>query len=105
MGISCATKLKVAFFQPGVHEDFGHVPVIEHRVRGEIFRHLAEACLHGRLASCAAHARFGIADDAGRLVDHLFVDERFDGEIGRRRIASGIGHEARATNPFAAELG
>ena len=65
----------------------------------------AEAGLQTRLASRAADAGLGIADNAGSAVDHTGLQEGTKREIGGRGIAARVRNQPRGGDPLTAELG
>ena len=103
-GSSCAVKLNSRSSRPRDLQHLGHVPVRQDGVGREVLGDLAEAGLEAGLAARAADARFGVADDARGAVDHAGFDQRPDGQVGGRRIAARVGHQARAGNALAAEF-
>ncbi len=75
-----------------------------HRVRLEVVRGLGEEQVDLRLAAGAAHSRFGVGDQV-RMIDEGGLDERQQGELDRRGIAAGIGHEPCAADPLPVDFG
>ena len=88
-------EAELVLFEAGDLEHFGDVAVVEDGVRREVFGDFAEAGLEAGLASRAADAGFGVADDAGGAIDHAGFDQRAEGEIGGGGVAAGVGDEAR----------
>ena len=90
-GSSCAVKLNSLLLEAASEQHFGHVPMVQDRVSGEVLGDLAEAGLEAGFAAGAADARFGVADDAGGAIDHARFEQRPDGEIGGGRVTAGVG--------------
>ena len=88
-------EAELALFEAGDLEHFGDVAMVQDGVRREVFGDLAEAGFEAGLASRAADAGFGVADDAGGAIDHAGFDERAEGEVGGGGVAAGVGDEAR----------
>ncbi len=80
------------------------MPVIEHRIGGEVVGDLAKAGLQRGLAAGAAHAGLGVADDSGGSVGDAACDQGLDGEIRGRGVAARIRDQASGANALAAEL-
>ncbi len=104
-GSSCAVKLNSLLFQAGDVEHFRHVAMMEDRVRREVFGDLAEAGLQAGLASRAADAGLGVADNAGGAVDDAGFQQGTKGEVGGGGVAARVRNQARGGDPLAAELG
>src|SRR5579862_600589 len=85
--------------------NFRCVPVREQTVRTEIFVHLHEMRLALWLFSCAAYARFTVANDPARYVDPAGLDERPQPQNHRSWVATGIGDESRCRQRRCIQLG
>ena len=66
-----------------------------HAVRLEVIRRFGEQRVHLRLAAGAAHAGLRIGDQVLEVGATAF-HERQKSELHRRRVATGVGHDARA---------
>ena len=78
---------------------------IPHSVGSEILGDLAEQQLAlGRIAG-ARHAARRVGDDRCSIRDETALEQRRERNKNRRRIASGIGDELRATHRCAVQLG
>ena len=87
-------KAKIALFETRNHQHLRDVPVVENRVSGEILRYFAERGFECRFAASAGNARLRIADDPGAEIDDAGIDQRFDGEVCRCWITTGVGNES-----------
>ena len=81
-----------------------YVPVLQHAIRAEILRHLAEMRLQARLAPRAGDARLRIANDLRARRDCAGLHQRAQGQVRRRRIAARVRNEARPADLVAVEF-
>ena len=98
-------KGELRLIETGDHQHFSNVPMIEHRVDGEIIGDLAEAGFETGLAPGTAHPGLGVADDAGGSISHAGGDQGLNGEIRGGGVTAGVSYQACASDALAAELG
>ena len=84
--------------------DLRRMPVICDAVRSDGFRRLRVDQRNVSLSSGACDSRFGVDDDAVRIDQPLFAQQRGNRQYAGRRIAARVGHQARVFYLISPEL-